>query len=319
MPEKSDSVPAGIPELLTLGRPIRMTPLNPDATSTRRWILFSLWLAATIILFSHPLRNWLSYSLADDDASHLPVIPLLAIFVVYLERKTIFRGVATDPVVPSILVTCSLGICAIVTWAGQSWLPLNRLSAYMLSLVLLWIAGFSALFGRAVSKKASFSLLFLFLMVPFPQFILDHVIYFLQKGSAEVASLLFDLSGVPVLRDGFKFHLARVSIEVAKECSGIRSSLALIVLALLVVHFRLDTTWKKLLFVAAGIPVMILKNGIRIFSLTLLASYVDPGFLYGRLHRDGGVVFFLIGLLMLAPLLWLLERNEPQPVSSSSA
>jgi len=295
-----------------------MTKISQGETTTRRWILFAIWLAVTMIIFSRPLRSWLSYSLADEDASHLPIIPLLAVFVVFLERGTIFRNVANDRTIPAALVTCSLVICTIVTWMGKSWLSVDRLSGYMLGLVLLWLAGFIALFGRSASRKASFSLIFLFLMVPFPQPILDRLIYFLQKGSAEVASILFDLSGVPVLRDGFKFHLAHVSIEVARECSGIRSSMALIILALLVVHFRLDTLWKKLFFIAVGILVMVLKNGIRIFTLTLLASYVDPGFLYGRLHREGGVVFFLLGLLILAPVLWLLERNEPRPAPSTA-
>jgi exosortase/archaeosortase family protein len=57
---------------------------------------------------------------------------------------------------------------------------------------------------------------------------------------------------------------------------------------------------------------MIIKNGIRIVTLTLLASYVDPAFLYGNLHREGGVVFFMIGLLLMVPFFWLLQRGEPQ-------
>jgi exosortase/archaeosortase family protein len=56
--------------------------------------------------------------------------------------------------------------------------------------------------------------------------------------------------------------------------------------------------------------MMILKNGIRIATLTLLAMYVDPGFLYGRLHHQGGIVFFLIGLVLLLPVLLFLQRSE---------
>ena len=55
---------------------------------------------------------------------------------------------------------------------------------------------------------------------------------------------------------------------------------------------------------------MIIKNGIRIAVLTILAIRVDPSFLFGRLHRDGGVVFFLIGLALLVPILWLLASSE---------
>jgi hypothetical protein len=35
--------------------------------------------------------------------------------------------------------------------------------------------------------------------------------------------------------------------------------------------------------------MMVLKNGIRIATLTLLAMYVDPSFLAGRLHHEGGL------------------------------
>ena len=69
--------------------------------------------------------------------------------------------------------------------------------------------------------------------------------------------------------------------------------------------------------VIAGLFVMILKNGVRIVTLTLLASYVNPAFLYGRLHNEGGVVFFLLGLLLMLPVLLLLQRSErkaPSPV-----
>jgi exosortase/archaeosortase family protein len=84
----------------------------------------------------------------------------------------------------------------------------------------------------------------------------------------------------------------------------------LLLLALLVAHFRLRSFWKKVLFLACGLFLMILKNGVRIVSLTLLAIHVDPSFLYGKLHHQGGVVFFLLSLLLLAPLLWLFQRGE---------
>ena len=112
--------------------------------------------------------------------------------------------------------------------------------------------------------------------------------------------------------------MPRISIEVAAECSGIRSSLALLILAILVAHFCLRTFWKQAVLVLAGLFVMIFKNGVRVVTLTLLASYVDPNFLYGRLHHEGGVVFFLLGLAILAPVLWLLERSEPKSAATAT-
>jgi exosortase/archaeosortase family protein len=85
-----------------------------------------------------------------------------------------------------------------------------------------------------------------------------------------------------------------------------------LILATLVAHFLLVRTWTRVVFVAVGILIMVVKNGIRIATLTMLAQYVDPGFLYGRLHHDGGIVFFLIGLGLLVPVYWVLQRLEKQ-------
>jgi len=70
--------------------------------------------------------------------------------------------------------------------------------------------------------------------------------------------------------------------------------------------------------VLAGLVVMLVKNGVRIVTLTLLASYVDPSFLYGNLHRGGGAVFFLLGLLLIAPLFWILEKGDRGKPASSA-
>ena len=67
---------------------------------------------------------------------------------------------------------------------------------------------------------------------------------------------------------------------------------------------------KQALFVVLGLVIMIVKNGIRIATLTILAQYVDSSFLFGRLHHEGGIVFFVIGLLLLLPVFWLLQRGE---------
>ena len=289
------------------------------ASLSRRVLLYLGWILASCLLFLRPMTAFVSYSLASENASHLILIPVISAWVVFLERDRIFKALGSDARVGSLL----LGAAAVVALAafsmGSRSSTLNQLSVYIFALLLVWVAGFAFFFGRQSLERARFPLLFLLLTIPIPDFILDKAIYLLQKGSAEITAVLFDWSGVPVLREGFVFHLARVNIEVARECSGIRSSLALLILAILVAHFYLDTFWKQLVLVVAGLFVMILKNGMRIVTLTLLATYVDPGFLYGRLHHEGGVVFFVLALLLLAPLVWLLERSERKVTAPASS
>ena len=281
-----------------------------------RVLFFAGWIVAACLLFLRPLIAFVNYSLSNDNASHLILIPVITAWLLYLERDRIFKLLASDGRAASLFLAAGTAFALLALFAGPHWSALNQLSVYVLGLICLWVAGFAFVFGRVALQNAKFPLAFLLLTIPIPDFLLDQAIYLLQKGSAEIAAVLFDWSGVPVLRDGFVFHLAHVNIEVAKECSGIRSSLALLILAILVAHFYLDSFWKQAILVIAGLFVMILKNGVRIVTLTLLASYVDPGFLYGRLHREGGVVFFLLGLLLLAPLLWFLQRTERKTPSA---
>jgi len=279
-------------------------------SDSARWLAYGLWISVSLVLFARPLGWMIHFALQNDDASHILLIPAISAWVIYLERQTVFHRLSSDNPSAVFLFFVAVFFYAWTTQSGANWTLTSNLTGYMLALVLFWISGFAFFFGRSALQDARFSLFFLFLTVPLPEFLLNRAILVLQKGSAEITAALFDSIGVPFLREGFVFHLARVNIEVARECSGIRSSMALLILALLVAHFRLKSIWKKALFVACGLFMMIIKNGIRIATLTLLAMYVNPGFLTGKLHRQGGIVFFLLGLLFLLPVLLLLQRGE---------
>jgi len=274
-----------------------------------RWIYLLLWCAACMFLFWRPLRGLWHVGLQDENTSHVFLIPLITAWLLFIEKKEMPRGVRVD-YAPALAF--SLPALLLAGWARyvNPDGPGANLTIAMLVLILLAIAGFVFLFGREGGRRAWFSLAFLFFAVPLPASLLQKFIYWLQAGSAAVAEFIFDLSGLPVMREGFVFRLPKISIEVAQECSGIRSSIALLILAVLVSHFSFRPLWKKLVFVGAGLLMMVIKNGIRIASLTLLANYVNPEFLYGKLHHRGGIVFFLIGLALLIPVYQLLRRGE---------
>jgi exosortase len=176
--------------------------------------------------------------------------------------------------------------------------------------VVIWVGGFILCYGFHAFRVGLFPVLFTFLIVPIPDFILNRAVFWLQAGSAEVSYSVFRLVGVPVFRNGLIFSLPAVTIEVARECSGIRSSLALLIMSLLAGHLFLGSAWKKAVLTLVALPLLIVKNGIRIVTLSLLSIYVDPEFLTGSLHRHGGMLFFLLALALLTPVLWLLQRSE---------
>jgi exosortase len=281
---------------------------SPSRQAIRPWLIFAAWALVCSVVFWRPLSALLQYALNNDNASHILIIPFIVAWLIYVDRQNL-RQPAFDLLTASYFAVPAAVLATIIFLGSAKGTGLT-LAGLILSFLLLVISGFVAVFGRNCSKALWFPLAFLGFAIPFPEPLLDRIIYFLQAGSAEVAGAIFDWSGVPVLRDGFIFRLPRLSIEVAKECSGIRSSMALVILALLVAHFSFSKFWKKALFVIAGLLMMVVKNGVRIATLTILASYVDSDFLYGRLHKEGGVVFFLIGLALLVPVYWILRRGE---------
>jgi exosortase len=282
---------------------------NSQTPAKNQWYLFSGWVILSLLLFLRPILALVRLSLAQDDSSYLVIIPLISGALLYLKRNEIPQCASGDKMLSGIFLLLAAAIALPSYYAAGKGLGM-QLSGSILALALVWIAGFAFFFGKAALRAAYFPFLFLLLMVPIPNSLLDRIILLLQQGSAWITGVLFDIVGVPVLREGLVFHLAKVSIEVAKECSGIRSSMALFIVALLVAHFSLRNFWNKVFFVAFGLFLMILKNGVRIATLTLLAVYVNPDFLFGRLHHQGGVVFFVLALLLLLPLLFFLQRNE---------
>jgi exosortase len=128
------------------------------------------------------------------------------------------------------------------------------------------------------------------------------------------------LTSVPYLRQGFDFTLPGVRIRVAEECSGIRSTLALLITTLLACHLFLRSSWKRLILCLVVVPIAMLKNGLRIFTLSTLAVYVNPGFLHGNLHKYGGIPFFAVALIPIAMLLIFLEKSDnPRPAMANGA
>jgi exosortase len=142
----------------------------------------------------------------------------------------------------------------------------------------------------------------------------------LQRASTTMAVWLFALSGVPVQREGFVLHTVNnVSVFVSQDCGGIRSTLAMLILSVVATYLYLRTPWRQAAFIVVALALTVFKNALRIVTLALLGAYVDNGFLYGRLHSESAVIFFLLSMVLLIPYLWLLHRGEAITPPTKSA
>ncbi|MFZ0883834.1 MAG: exosortase/archaeosortase family protein [Candidatus Acidiferrales bacterium] len=256
------------------------------------------------------VRDVLALTFRNDTFTYIPLIPLVSAYLIYAERKSIFSAASNGWRAGGLLIALGAASLAAARFNFFQVRPENQVSLLMLAFVLTWAGAFALFFGERAFRAASFPLLFLVFAIPIPEPMLSQITLMLQQGSASATAAIFQLLNVPFLRQDLVFELPGVAIRVAEECSGIRSSLALLITTVLASHFFLRSGWRKLVLCILVIPIVVLKNGLRIATLSTLAIYVNPGFLYGRLHHQGGVVFFLIALVPMAFVLLLLQKSE---------
>jgi len=275
-----------------------------------RNLFFGLFVAVVVAVFWVPLKALWALSLQDETYSYISLIPPMILGLFYYERRRIFRDLRYSfrAGLPLLALGAVLGGVAAGSRAHLS--PDGVSCLEILSLVVLLMGGFVAVYGVPASLAGRFELLAALLMVPLPHSIIVKPIVAVQYGSADVTDLLYKLTRVPVFRSGMTFSLPHLNFVVAYECSGIHSTLALLIGSLLAGHFYLKGAWQKALLVAIVFPIVCFTNGLRMFVLSVLAIYVDPSFFHGNLHHKGGILFFALALVILGIVTKLLRRRR---------
>jgi exosortase len=278
--------------------------------------VFLILIAVSTLAGWRPLHETIALAWQNEAYTHILLILPVSVFMILSERKTLgstkswsFLG-GGSALLAAALTGCGAWICS------ASLAPDLLLAMGMFALVLAWIGCFLLCFGSQPSRKLIFPLLFLFGLVPLPNAAMDSVVALLQIGSAWSAHAFFAAFGVPVFQQGVLLTIPGLTIQVAQECSSIRSSSMLIVTTLVMAQVLLFSFWRKALVVCLAVPFSVLKNGLRIFVIAMLGTRVDPGYLNGRLHHQGGIIFFGIALGGIFVLLWLLRRKEHLALSA---
>jgi exosortase len=289
-----------------------MTKSQPHPVS------FAVLFSVCLIVGWRPLVNTFALALHDNAYTHILLILPISAALIFLEWRSLQAKVAWNVRIGSALLATAGLIAFLSVWSRA--LPSDvQLSIGMFSLVLSWIGAFVLCFGARSSRLVLFPLYFLFGLLPLPQFVMNEIVYLLQEGSAGAANMLFAAFGVPVVRNDLMLTIPGLTVQVAQECSSIRSSSMLLVTTMVLTQLLLRSPWRKALVIGIAVPLSVAKNGLRIFTIAMLGTRVDPGFLTGRLHHQGGILFFMISLLVIFLLLWFLRQGDANAVPSPNA
>lgn len=265
-----------------------------------------------IFFFFGTLTDLARFSWGADTYSHIVLIPLISMALIFTKRETIFADPGYSLAFGLPVVGIGLLLHFIARHNAASLSPNDALVLPTLGAVVFWTGGFIASYGLRAARMALFPLGFLIFMIPLPGTLHDMVVDVLRRGSLEAAYWTFSVLEVPILRDGSVLSIPGLSLEVAPQCSGIRSGMALFIVSLLDAHFFLKTFRNKAILVFSSIFIAMFKNGLRIVTLGLLAIHVDMKILEGGIHRKGGYPFFVLAFIMLTLVLWGLRKVKSE-------
>ena len=274
---------------------------------------FLLATLALVAVFSQPLFNLARFAAGSDLYSHILLIPFVSCCLIWMKRRTL-----PPPSGPDLIAVFPLVLAGLAALAG--WWAVNSAAAELaredslaltvFPFVLCFWGICILLLGRRLVRAIAFPLGFLLFMVPLPVFLTNLVEIFLQHVSAVAAVGFFKVAGTPLLLNDLIIHLPGVTLAVAPECSGIHSTLALFITSVLAGYWFLRSPWKRAAFALAVIPLGVLRNGFRIFTIGELCVRVGPEMIDSYIHRQGGPIFFALSLVPLGLLLVLLRRSD---------
>ena len=175
----------------------------------------------SVVLWWHTLVATLELALRNDAYTHIFLILPISIALIFLEWRSPKVHPRSD-----FRTGCMLLVMAVlVGFVGDRWwkagsLPADeQLSLGMLAVVIWWIGSFVCCFGTRTTRMFIFPLCFLLLLVPLPEFALNHVVGFLQQGSACAASLLFVIARVPVAQDGVVLSIPGLTSRLLRSAA----------------------------------------------------------------------------------------------------
>jgi exosortase len=263
----------------------------------------------------------------DENYSHGLLIPFVIAFILWQERKS-FVDSKSAPATWLGAIGIGAALCAL--WAGTAGVELFVQRA---SLVLMLAGIVIYFFGLRLMRVVAVPLVLLALSIPIPQIIFNRIAFPLQLFASQCAVGAMSFFNIPVLRQGNVIELMPLGasepkkLAVVEACSGIRSLMTLVTLAVIYAYFTKPkvtqtsvaqnkvyaallsfTFWRSLLLVIAAVPIAILTNALRVSGTGVLAHYYGTRVADGFFHTFSGWVIYVAAALLLLGTGWVLDR-----------
>jgi exosortase len=283
-------------------------------TAARRSIVaLGLVTGAALVVYLPILASLVRQWASDDNYSHGFVVAPFAAYFAWRQRRQL-AATPSDPHWAGLLLTAaSLFVLLAGVLGAELFLARISFIGVIAGAVLF-------LFGPHHLRLLAFPIAFLLLMVPLPAVVFNQLAFPLQLLASRAGEAVLSASGIPVLREGNVLVLPTITLEVAQACSGIRSLVSLLTLAILLGKLTETSVRRRVALALLAVPVAIAANAARVAGTGLAADWIGARAAEGFFHEFSGWLMFVIafGLLLGAQrLMGLTDRVRLAPPRAS--
>jgi len=282
---------------------------------TARYIRRMIWQVTILVillafLFHRILVDLVAQWIRDPNYSHGFFVPLFCAWIVWRDRKRLLALSSRPNDWGLVIILGALGELVVGTLGAENFLSRTSLLFLLAGLVVYF-------FGWNSFRALLFPWAVMFLMVPLPAIIFNQIALPLQFQASRLASGLLALAGVPVLRQGNIIQLPTISLDVIDACSGLRSLVSLLALAVFYGYLFERRVLMRMVLIVAAVPIAVLANGVRIMGSGMLGEYWGPDKAEGFFHYFSGGALFVVSLGLLialhAALSWIMRTAKARP------
>jgi exosortase len=260
--------------------------------------LLLLWLALFAPIYPEMVQDWLS----NSDNSHCFIVPIVAGYFAWVRKSQLNLVTIRGSWCGCVVLVLALALY-VLSFAGGLAFP-ARIAMVISLLGLVW-----CLLGGEAIMIMAFPILFLLFMVPVPYSLMDMVSGRLQLFATIISANLIETCSIPVFREGNMLYFVGTQLEVAEACSGIRSIIALLMLAVAYASMC-HAGWKsKTTLILSAIPIAMVANIIRVAGTGILAHFFGDKVARGFLHEFSGIVIFILGFIVFYGVFTLINRE----------
>lgn len=274
-----------------------------DYLRENRWHLLAL-LPLLVLTYWTVVPDMVSDWNNDPNYSHGFLVPVVSLYMVWQKWPELKQSPVHPANIGLIVVLASL-MLLVFGFAGTEYYTMRTSLVFLLAGIILF------LFGWLIFKQLLIPVSFLLFMVPLPYIVYDAMAFPLKLMVAKFSVVVLKLCGISVLREGNIIMFPQTVLEVADACSGLRSLMSLLALAVAYAMFSHLSTIKRVVIILSAIPIAIATNMARVIVTGILAQYYGGAVAEGFFHEFAGMSVFAIAMVLLFILGALLSRVRP--------